>query len=284
MTLKKFTLLSFVLIVAFLHKQLKNDFFLFKFFKVNSVIVGKTANDYALNEAISTILKHAPEENETEIYDNINKVMSEAYNNFNTRKILIRISYLIENGKLDYLCDKNYLKIILGIPQIISSAELLEDLKLYKLKKLIENIVNSLVICKPKDFKRKFYLESGGCQSDSDKAIIFDNGKLKKRNSLQLKPKNKFFSILLKCSVDNLGSGDKTMVCVKEELSKENLKISESCSNCFKDSVDCGKSNCWLSCLFSDPCGDNCFHCGVNYCKKDLISCTGLKNLPDACI
>ncbi|CRH01180.1 conserved Plasmodium protein, unknown function [Plasmodium relictum] len=284
MIIKKFILLNFFLLVVFLYKHLKSDFFVCKCFESSVKIIEEKRNDYVLDDAIHTILMHAPEENGVFIHNSINKIMSKRYINFNVRKILIRISSLIKSRKLDYLCDPSQLIIIIGVPQIISNAELLEDIKLYKLKKLIENIVNSIVICKPKNHEKMFYLELSGCQSQSDQEIIFDNGKYEKKGNLQLKPRNKFFSILLNCSVDNLGSGDKTMKCVNKELAKKNSKISESCSKCFENSVNCGKSNCWLSCLFSNPCSDSCFNCGVNYCKKELINCTGLLNLPDACV
>lgn len=73
------------------------------------------------------------------------------------------------------------------------------------------------------------------------------------------------------------------MECVQKELAKDNKKMSDTCSQCFKDSVSCGKSNCWLPCLFGSPCSDRCYNCGVNYCNKELIRCTGLENLPSAC-
>lgn len=124
-----------------------------------------------------------------------------------------------------------------------------------------------------------------GCQGRSDRKLIYDRRTYisGKKSGSGLQPRNMFFSFLLECSTNSWGSGKKTIACIKTKLQEKGVRMSDQCLECFKESVECGKSNCWWSCMFKSPCSDSCFKCGVNNCKNQLVQCTGLNNLPDAC-
>ncbi|VWU50187.1 conserved protein, unknown function [Hepatocystis sp. ex Piliocolobus tephrosceles] len=124
----------------------------------------------------------------------------------------------------------------------------------------------------------------GGCTSESDVSIIYGNFQKKTTDPNGLSPSNNFYKILLKCSSDNYGSGDSTMKCVEDELKEKNLKLSDTCSDCFKRSVECGKSKCWFKCIFGSPCSSSCYSCATSNCDADFLRCSGLTNVPPACI
>ncbi|KYN97019.1 hypothetical protein PGSY75_1321900 [Plasmodium gaboni] len=256
----------------------------------NAEIIRRSTYDYnkeILSDSVNVILENAHKNNIGIIHKNIRELLSGRYDSLNPQKVLLRISNIIKHGHINSLCDNNQSYVIIDIPHIIFNANLIGDPELQRINYLISNILNNLDVCSSK-IKNRIKLKSNvtnGCLSQSDKDIIFDPTKPSnsRNKGLQLSPSNKFFSILLKCSVDNLGSGDSTMECVQKELAKDNKKMSDTCSQCFKESVNCGKSNCWLPCLFGNPCSDRCYNCGVNYCNKELIRCTGLQNLPGAC-
>ncbi|KJP89954.1 hypothetical protein AK88_00410 [Plasmodium fragile] len=248
--------------------------------------LGGIKHDSMLKDSVNIILAHAPKKNRNIISQHINELLSGRYNEINPRNLLHRISNIIKNGKSESLCDDNKSFIIIGIPHLIFGSDLLNDLKLETINFLIRNITKHLNGCQLQVQGSDVSNITNGCQSDMDKQIIFDDTKpegVGHGKGLQLTPSNKFFSSLLQCSVDNLGSGEKTMMCVQEQLAKRNLKLSDTCSTCFKESVDCGKSNCWLPCLFGNPCADRCYQCATDSCNKDLIRCSGLDNLPGAC-
>ncbi|GAB67843.1 hypothetical protein PCYB_124090 [Plasmodium cynomolgi strain B] len=232
--------------------------------------LGGIKNDNMLRDSISIILAHAPKRNRQIINEHINELLSGRYNEINPKNLLHRISNIIKNGKEKSLCDDN------------KSFIIIETINF-----LIRNITKNLNGCQLQVKASDVSNITNGCQSDMDKQIIFDDQKpdemVHATNGLQLSPSNRFFSSLLQCSVGNLGSGEKTMICVQEELAKRNLKLSDTCSTCFKESVDCGKSNCWLPCLFGNPCADRCYQCALDSCNKELIRCSGLENLPAAC-
>ncbi|CAD52366.1 hypothetical protein CYL21_2035 [Plasmodium falciparum NF54] len=259
-------------------------------FNCNAEIIRRSSYGYnqeILNDSVNLILENTHKNKIGIIHKSIRELLSGRYNSLNPQKVLLRISNIIKHGHINSLCDNNQSYVLIDIPHIIFNANLIGDPKLQRINYLINNILNNLDVCSS---KRKYNIQlksnvTNGCLSQSDKDIIFDTTKPSNSRSkgLQLSPSNKFFSILLKCSVDNLGSGDSTMECVQKELAKDNKKMSDTCSQCFKDSVSCGKSNCWLPCLFGSPCSDRCYNCGVKYCNKELIRCTGLENLPSAC-
>ncbi|KMZ97978.1 hypothetical protein PVNG_00316 [Plasmodium vivax North Korean] len=248
--------------------------------------LGGINGDSMLRDSINIILAHAPKKNRQKINEYINELLSGRYNEVNPKSLLHRISNIIKNGKAKSLCDDNKSFIIIGIPHLIFGLDLFNDLKLETINFLIRNITKHLNGCQLQVQASDVSNITNGCQSDMDKQIIFDDEKPDQvihADGLRLSPSNKFFSSLLQCSVDNLGSGEKTMICVQEQLAKRNLKLSDTCSTCFKESVDCGKSNCWLPCLFGNPCADRCYQCATDSCNKELIRCSGLENLPGAC-
>ncbi|ANQ10273.1 Uncharacterized protein PCOAH_00043670 [Plasmodium coatneyi] len=249
--------------------------------------LGGIKNDHMLMDSINVILEHAPMKNRQIISQHINELLSGRYNEISPKNLLHRISNIIKNGKSQTLCDENKSFIILGIPHLIFGSDLFNDLKMETINFLIKNITKNLNVCQLQVQGADVSNITNGCQSDMDKQIIFDDkkpdGVVVRAKGLNLSPSNQFFSSLLQCSVDNLGSGEKTMICVQEQLAKQNLKLSDTCSTCFKESVDCGKSNCWLPCLFGNPCADRCYQCATDSCNKDLIRCSGLDNLPGAC-
>ncbi|SBT41981.1 hypothetical protein, conserved [Plasmodium ovale wallikeri] len=197
--------------------------------------------DYMLNDAINIILRHAPVRNRRIINEYINELLSGRYNDLNPKKILHRISNVVKNGNIKTLCDNNKSFIVIGLPHIIFNSDIFNDLKLETINVLIKNITQNLDGCQMKIHGNDISFITNGCQSQSDKDIIYDKNKpITFYNNVRLSPSNKFFSILLQCSVSSLGSGEKTMICVKEELAKDNLQMSDTCSECFKQSVDCG--------------------------------------------
>lgn len=122
-----------------------------------------------------------------------------------------------------------------------------------------------------------------GCQSESDRAILYENADKIREGDNPMKPRNRFYDHLLSCSLSNFGAGEATIKCVQEKMKTENRQLSDQCLRCFKESVQCGRSNCTFSCMFSSACGDTCFNCGVKYCQDNLKTCTGLPDLPSAC-
>lgn len=249
--------------------------------------IGGFKNDHMLMDSINIILADAPRKYRHIISQHINELLSGRYNEINPKNLLHRISNIIKNGKSKTLCDDNKSFIIIGVPHLIFGSNLFNDLKLETINFLIRNITKHLYGCQLQVKGSDVSSITNGCQSEMDKQIIFDDkkpdGVVVNGKGLNLSPSNKFFSTLLQCSVDNLGSGEKTMICVQEQLAKRKLKLSDTCSSCFKESVDCGKSNCWLPCLFGNPCADRCYKCATDSCNKDLIRCSGLDNLPGAC-
>ncbi|EUD69178.1 hypothetical protein C922_00041 [Plasmodium inui San Antonio 1] len=247
--------------------------------------LGGIKNDM-LSDSINVILAHASKKNRQIINEHINELLSGRYNEVNPKSLLHRISNIIKNGKAESLCDDNKSFIIIGMPHLIFGSDLLNDLKIETINFLIRNITKNLDSCNLQVQGSDEPDITDGCQSEMDKEIIFDKEKpdgVVHSNGLYLSPSNKFFSSLLQCSVDSLGSGERTMICVQEQLAKRDLKLSDTCSACFKQSVDCGKSNCWLPCLFGNPCTQRCYNCATSSCNQDLIRCSGLQNLPGAC-
>ncbi|GAW82344.1 hypothetical protein, conserved [Plasmodium gonderi] len=244
----------------------------------------KWKNDSMIQDSVNIILRHAPKRNRHVINKYIKELLSGRYNEVNPKLLLYRISNLIKSGKAQSLCDDNKSFIIIGVPHLIFNSNIFNDLKLETINFLVRNIAKHMNGCLLKVRRSHISDITNGCQSDMDKQIIFDDKKTDEpTNGLKLSPSNKFFSTLLQCSVDNLGSGEKTLICVQEQLAKDNLKLSDTCSICFQESVDCGKSNCWLPCFFGNPCGDRCYKCATTSCNKELIQCSGLEDLPGAC-
>ncbi|KAI4836557.1 hypothetical protein MKS88_004355 [Plasmodium brasilianum] len=242
-------------------------------------------NDYMLNESINNILRHAPTQNRAIINEHIKELLSGKYNAANPRKIIHTISNLVKNGMTKSLCDHNKSFIIFKLPHIIFNSDLFHDVKLDTINGLINNITKHLDGCQYNEEANNISFITNGCQSESDRNIIFDKNQQEafSKDTSKLSPSNNFFSTLLQCSVDNIGSGEKTMICVQEHLAKRNLKMSDTCVACFRQSVDCGRSNCWMPCLFGSPCSEKCYNCATTNCNKELIRCSGLDDLPGAC-
>ncbi|CAD2101222.1 conserved Plasmodium protein, unknown function [Plasmodium vinckei brucechwatti] len=246
---------------------------------------GESKDGIVLKDSIDTILAFTSTKKRDIVLKHIDELLSGRYNDLNPKRVLIRISNILKNGNVESLCNANKSFVVIGLPHVIFNCDIFYDIKLETINILIKNIINNLSECEYNVQGNNTSFITDGCVSQSDRDIIY--GKIDKTGTTVrsgMEPSNFFYDAMMHCSVDNLGSGEKTMACVQKELATKDVQLSSTCAECFKDSVDCGKSNCWLKCLFGNPCSNKCYNCGVTYCNVDLIKCTGLDDLPPACI
>ncbi|ETB62941.1 hypothetical protein YYC_00563 [Plasmodium yoelii 17X] len=246
---------------------------------------GESKDDVVLKDSIDTILSFTSKKKRDVVLKHIDELLSGRYNDLKPKRVLIRISNILKNGNVESLCNANKSFVVIGLPHVIFNCDIFYDIKLETINILIKNIINNLSECEYNVQGNDASFITNGCVSQSDKDIIY--GKIENSESIVkegMSPSNFFYNAMMHCSVDNLGSGEKTMICVQKELATKNVQLSNTCSECFKESVDCGKSNCWLKCLFGDPCSNKCYNCGLAYCNIDLVKCTGLSDLPAACV
>lgn len=87
----------------------------------------------------------------------------------------------------------------------------------------------------------------------------------------------RFVEIWKKCGLDNWGNDPGTTQCLVQSYGNT---LSTKCASCFGEHAQCTRSNCWLSCAFSQ--GESCQNCATKYCEAALTQCTGVaaKDLP----
>ena len=77
-----------------------------------------------------------------------------------------------------------------------------------------------------------------------------------------------FRSIVQSCAQDCLGRSNCTSRCIQNDTG-----LSEGCSDCFGDTVECIASKCFVPCL--KPESNDCQKCALDNCLPALLKCTG---------
>lgn len=72
------------------------------------------------------------------------------------------------------------------------------------------------------------------------------------------------------CGQQNLGADPATKDCIVMQTG-----LSDTCSQCFANTVSCAASNCLSQCL-SDPSSQACADCRAQFCDPEFYLCSGL--------
>ena len=79
-----------------------------------------------------------------------------------------------------------------------------------------------------------------------------------------------------KCALSEFGASGPTSSCLRSKFPS----LSENCSSCFGNTVQCGRDNCMKECLKSSATPE-CIDCTVaKGCTSGLASCTGFEQGP----
>lgn len=97
---------------------------------------------------------------------------------------------------------------------------------------------------------------AGACTNAADQTIIMDPAKMVKE-------------AVTKCGKDNLGMEPATKDCIKM------LGLTDPCTTCFDDNVQCVAKNCFLDCA-ADPAAQKCTDCRAKFCDMAFATCSGL--------
>jgi hypothetical protein len=74
------------------------------------------------------------------------------------------------------------------------------------------------------------------------------------------------------CGKMNLAAEPATLNCIKMKTG-----LSDACSKCFSDEVDCAAAKCFAQCI-SDPASQGCTDCRAMNCDPAFLMCSGLPN------
>ena len=84
-----------------------------------------------------------------------------------------------------------------------------------------------------------------------------------------------FTDQLVECAFLNFGNGPRSAECLQHAFA-----LSDGCSECFGNAVECGSNHCMVQCA-DDVTGEVCLNCISDAgCDVELQSCTGVLTLP----
>ncbi|XP_667298.1 T13C2.5 [Cryptosporidium hominis TU502] len=112
---------------------------------------------------------------------------------------------------------------------------------------------------------------TGNCLNPTDLEILFGETSV-------------FFqNLVIVCGRSSLGNGGKTAKCIQSRSFGPNeLRISDQCVSCYKESATCGGKKCKSACLTS-TCNTKCQKCFEKNCASSLKVCVGTSWLPRPC-
>ena len=84
--------------------------------------------------------------------------------------------------------------------------------------------------------------------------------------------RNEVTKALNECGSSCWGEAQCTSDCMMKKT-----ELSTKCANCFGSFSGCGRSQCWLSCMFN-PTSQGCVSCVTQYCVDAFIKCSGLSS------
>jgi hypothetical protein len=97
----------------------------------------------------------------------------------------------------------------------------------------------------------------GACTNDADVAVL-----MAKVNDIQ--------GILSSCAQSSFGKEPAAHDCIKQMTG-----LSDACTTCFSNGLDCAIKNCFSPCL-SDATSAACVTCRMKNCDPGFVSCSGL--------
>jgi hypothetical protein len=99
---------------------------------------------------------------------------------------------------------------------------------------------------------------TGACTNDPDQAVLM---------SVDIQ------AAVKKCAEDNFGGEPGTKDCIKM------IGLSDGCTTCFDDTIQCVVSKCFNECAFS-PDSAECATCRATNCDPAFETCSGLDAAP----